>query len=60
MSLKPFKDLAVGDEFTWNGIGYKKIPDEKVNCCNINNAAMIDDNTKKTRVIPNTEVEVND
>lgn len=60
MSLKPFKDLPLDTVFLWNGIPYKKIPDERVSCCNINNAAMVDDPTKKTKIIPNTEVEVND
>jgi hypothetical protein len=60
MSVKQFKDLQIEEVFTWNGIQYKKIPDEKVSCCYVNNAAMVDDPTKKTRVIPITEVEVND
>ena len=60
MSLKKFQDIQVGTAFVYNGIEYHKIPDERVSCCKINNACMVTDKSKKTHIIPITEVEVND
>jgi len=60
MSIKKFVDVQVGEKFTLNGIEYVKIPDERINCCKVNNASQTNDVGTKIQVIPITEVEVND
>lgn len=57
---KQFKDLAVGEAFTFNNVSYIRIADEKVSCCRTNNAAKADNPQEKTQITPITEVEVND
>jgi hypothetical protein len=59
MIKKQFKELVVGDTFTYNGLEYVKIKDEKVSCCRTLNAAQASDETKKVMVPPITEIEVN-
>jgi len=60
MSTKQFKDLQIGETFTYNNVEYTRIKDEKISCCRSNNAV---DNTEakaKTFIQPLSEVQVND
>lgn len=60
MSTKKFMDLSVGDRFKSGDVEYVKIPDERVSCCTVYNAAKADETSTKIQVLPLTEVEVND
>ncbi|NDG30869.1 hypothetical protein EB118_12450 [bacterium] len=60
MSMKQFKDLNIGDKFTFNNIEYVRISDERISCCQVKNAALANDSTTKIQVPPLSEVEVND
>lgn len=55
-----FHEVAVGSEFLLNGIKYVRIPDERINCCQVMNAADINNRNTKIQVVPITQVEVND
>ena len=55
-----FHDVAVGSEFSMNGKKYVRIPDERINCCTVMNAAESDNRATKIQVVPITQVEVND
>lgn len=50
-------DLQVGDSFKHEGIVYKKIPDERISCCRVNNAQQINDPNTKVQIVPIAEVE---
>jgi len=51
-----FMDLKVGDKFSYDGINYEKIPDERISCCRVNNARQLNDNTK-VQILPLSEVD---
>ena len=53
-----FVDLAIGTKFTFEGNEYVKIKDERINCCNVNNAALTSDANQKRMIVPVTDVEV--
>ena len=55
-----FHEVAVGNEFVLNGKKYVRIPDERINCCTVMNAAELDNRSVKIQVVPVTQVEVND
>lgn len=57
---KKFKDLAVGDKFTLNGIEYSKITEVKISCCKRVNAQAVANDKNRLNVTPDTEVVVND
>jgi len=58
MSLQRFADIPVGTRFKTDNKEYVKIQDERLSCCKVLNAALISDSTKKTFIVPITEVEV--
>jgi hypothetical protein len=60
MTTKQFKELKVGDTFTFNNIEYVRIADEKISCCRSNNAALVSEAKTKSFVPPLSEVQVND
>jgi hypothetical protein len=60
MINKQFKDLAVGERFTFNDQEYIRIQDEKVSCCRTHNAALVSNPATKSQITPLTEVQVND
>lgn len=55
-----FHEVAVGTEFTLNGVKYVRIPDERISCCQVMNAAESANRTVKTQIVPITQVEIND
>lgn len=55
-----FHEVAVGNEFVLNGKKYVRIPDERISCCQVMNAAEFDNRSVKIQVVPVTQVEVND
>ena len=55
--IKRFVDIQVGDSFKHEGIVYKKIPDERISCCRVNNAQQINDPATKVQIVPIAEVE---
>jgi len=55
-----FHEVAVGSEFVLNGKKYVRIPDERISCCQVMNAAEADNRAVKIQVVPVTQVEVND
>lgn len=55
-----FKEIKDGTIFTYNGIRYTKIPDEKVSCCTTLNAAEVNDPNKKIMVKPLVEVSIDE
>ena len=55
-----FHEVAVGNEFMLNGKKYVRIPDERISCCQVMNAAEVDNRAVKIQVIPVTQVEIND
>lgn len=58
--IKQFKDLQIGEKFTYNNVAYVRIADEKISCCRSNNAALSDETKTKTFIQPLSEVQVND
>jgi len=60
MSTKQFKDVAVNEEFTFNGLQYKKINEVRVSCCRSINACLVSDANNKIQVKPLDEVTVSD
>lgn len=58
--LRKFQDIEVGTRFTFNGIEYLKINNERVNCCSTNNAVNTSDANQKTHIPETSEVEIND
>jgi hypothetical protein len=60
MATKQFKDLAVNDEFTLNGVKYKKTEEKRVSCCRSINACGVDNAQQKIQVKPLDEVVVDD
>lgn len=55
-----FKDLKVNDKFILNGTEYTRIPDKRVSCCKIINAANASNPSDKIPVKPLTTVQIND
>lgn len=60
MSTKQFKDLQIGEKFTYNNVEYVRIADEKISCCRSNNAVDTTEAKAKTFIQPLSEVQVND
>lgn len=60
MATKQFKDLNVNEEFTFNGVQYKKIDEVRVSCCRCINACLVNDPNNKIQVKPLDEVVVSD
>lgn len=60
MATKQFKDLNLNDEFTLNGIAYKKIEEKRISCCRSINACAVANETNKIQVKPLDEVTVSD
>lgn len=58
--LVQFKDVAVNSRFKMNGLEYIKVPDVRVSCCVVLNAAHASDTNNKIQVLPLTEVEIED
>lgn len=59
MLTKQFKDVAIDEQFTFNGLQYKKIKEVKVSCCRSINACLVSDAKSKIQVKPLDEVTVN-
>lgn len=55
---KRFADISVGTVFNHEGKQYKKIADQRISCCKVLNAELSNDSTKKTFIVPVTEVEI--
>lgn len=55
-----FHEVAVGSEFILNGTKYVRIPDERISCCQVMNAAESANRAVKIQVVPITQVETND
>lgn len=53
---KAFKDLSVGEVFTFNGISCEKIPEKRISCCRCLNAKQVND-SREIQINPLTEVE---
>lgn len=51
-----FSELAIGDNFTYKGVEYKKISPIKVSCCKTWTAIKVADN-QKIMIKPNEIVE---
>lgn len=60
MATKQFKDLAVNDEFSFNGLQYKKIQEVRVSCCRSINACLVNDANNRIQIKPLDEVTVGD
>ena len=60
MSTKQFKDLNVDEQFTLNGVDYKKIQEKRVSCCRSINACSVANPEQKIQVKPLDEVVVSD
>lgn len=58
--LVQFKDVAVEGRFRLNGVECVKIPEIRLSCCSVLNAAHASDVNNKIQVLPLTEVEVDD
>jgi hypothetical protein len=58
--LVQFHELAVGTEFNYEGVRYKKIDTIKVSCCTAINAARVDNPESKKFIVPINQVEVDD
>ena len=50
-------DLQIGNIFTYEGIVYTKIPDERISCCRVNNAQQNNDSNTKMQIAPIAEVQ---
>lgn len=55
--IKKFMDLAVGEQFSYQGINYEKIPDERISCCKVNNAKQLNHPATKIQVVPIAEID---
>jgi hypothetical protein len=55
--IKKFMDLKVGEKFSYAGINYEKIPDERISCCKVNNAKQLDQPNTKIQIVPIAEVD---
>ena len=53
-----FVDIPVGTKFVHDGQQYTKIADERINCCKVNNAVLVDNPVQKVMIVPVNEVEV--
>lgn len=58
MAIKKFSELPVGTKFTLNGIEYVKTVEERISCCQFNNARQTTNSSAKIGVTPVTDVEV--
>lgn len=58
--LVQFKDVPVEKSFKMNGVDYIKIPEIRLSCCSVLNAAHASDINNKIQVLPLTEVEIED
>lgn len=57
---KQFKEIVDGEQFTFNGLQFKKIAAVKISCCKSINAEESTNANNRIFVQPNQEVEVND
>lgn len=55
-----FKELKVNDKFILNDIEYVRVPDKRVSCCRVLNAANASNNKEIIAVKPLTIVKIND
>lgn len=60
MATKQFQDVQVNEEFTFNGVQYKKIDEVRVSCCRCINACLVSDPNNKVQIKPLDEVVVSD
>ena len=60
MSIKKFSEIGTGTKFMLNGIEYIKTQEERISCCQFNNAVQSQNAYAKIGVAPITEVEVKD
>lgn len=60
MSIKAYKDIAVGQEFSHMGKQYIKIVPEKISCCKALGAHEVENPNSKIVISPNTQVEIKD
>lgn len=58
MTNKPFQDVAISSEFTFNDKKYTKIANVRVSCCKSINAVAVDDSQNRIFVQPQQEVQV--
>ncbi len=56
-NIKMVHHLNPGQEFMHDGQRYKKIEDERLSCCKVNNCLRVSDNVK-TMIVPATNVEI--
>jgi hypothetical protein len=54
--IKKFKDIPVNQIFTFNGLQYKKINEERISCCKALNASAVGDPAQKIQVMPLDDV----
>lgn len=55
---KLFKDLNIGEKFSYNNEIYTKVEDERISCCKVLNA-LKEINNEKVMITPLQEVQVN-
>lgn len=58
MTKVKFKDIQIGQEFTFDTNVYLKTVPEKISCCKAYTAAMKDHPAKKLAIHPETIVEI--
>jgi hypothetical protein len=56
---KPFSEIAVGSNFKYNGVDYRKIDKIRVSCCQSVNAVAIANSANRIFIPDNTTVVVN-
>lgn len=60
MVTKQFKDVAVNQEFVFNGLTYRKLEEKRISCCRAINACLVENPNTTTQVKPIEEVQVNE
>ena len=55
---KLFKDLSIGEKFSYNNEIYTKVEEDRVSCCKVLNAVK-DTTNEKVMITPLQEVQVN-
>ena len=52
-----FNEVAVGDKFRFNGVVFKKIPEERISCCRVQYNCENFATKAKEKLNPSDEVE---
>lgn len=53
-----FKDVPVNTEFFIGDVKYRKIPEERINCCKANTAVEVENPSAKAQILPLVKVKV--